>query len=152
MSLSSHPAPLGSAAKPAGRGRVLIVEDDPEAALFATLVLRERGRFEVTRTADPAMALVLATSRPWDLVLTDVDLPVMSGLELLAALRALTPGVPVLLVTASPAHAFPDAPDPAGHPGASAGGRPDGLLIKPFGAEQLLTAAALLAGGGRRPG
>ncbi len=152
MSFSAHPAPLGSAAKPARRGRVLIVEDDPEATLFATLVLRERGRFEVTHTADPAVALLLATSRPWDLVLTDVDLPVMSGLELLAALRALTPGVPVLLVTASPARAFPDAPDPAGHPGTSAGARPDGLLIKPFRAEQLLTAAALLAGGGRRAG
>jgi CheY-like chemotaxis protein len=149
MSSSAHPSPLGSAAKPAGRGRVLIVEDDPEAALFATLVLRERGRFEVTHTADPAVALVLAMSGPWDLVLTDMDLPVMSGLELLAALRALAPGVPVLLVTASPARAFPDAPDPAGQPGASAGGRPDGLLIKPFRAERLLTAAASLAGGGR---
>jgi CheY-like chemotaxis protein len=149
MSFSAHPSPLGSAAKPAGRGRVLIVEDDPEAALFATLVLRERGRFEVTHTADPAVALLLATSGPWDLVLTDMDLPVMSGLELLAALRALTPGIPVLLVTASPVRAFPDAPDPAGRPGASAGGRPDGLLIKPFRAEQLVTAAASLAGGGR---
>ena len=144
MSFSAHPSPLGSAAKPGGRGRVLIVEDDPEAALFATLVLRERGRFEVTHTADPAVALVLATSRPWDLVLTDMDLPVMSGLELLAALRELTPGVPVLLVTASPARVLPVAPDSAG--------RPDGLLIQPFRAERLLTAAATLAGGGRLAG
>jgi CheY-like chemotaxis protein len=152
MSFSAHPSPLGSAAKPGGRGRVLIVEDDPEAALFATLVLRERGRFDVTHIADPAVALVLAASRPWDLVLTDMDLPVMSGLELLAALRELTPGVPVLLVTASPARAFPVAPDPAGRAGAPADGRPDGLLIKPFRAEQLLTAAVTLAGRGRRAG
>jgi CheY-like chemotaxis protein len=152
MSFSAHPSPLGSAAKPSGRGRVLIVEDDPEAALFATLVLRERGRFDVTHTADPAVALVLTASRPWDLVLTDMDLPVMSGLELLAALRELRPGVPVLLVTASPARAFPVAPDPSGRPGAPVDGRPDGLLIKPFRAEQLLTAAVTLAGGGRRAG
>ena len=145
MSFSAHPSPLGSTARPAGRGRVLIVEDDPEAALFATLVLRERGRFEVTHTADPAVALVLAVSAPWDLVLTDMDLPVMSGLVLLAALREVAPGVPVLLVTASPARAFPGAPDPD----APTGGRPDGLLIKPFRAERLLTAAATLAGGGR---
>ncbi len=148
MPFSAHPSPLGSTARPAGRGRVLLVEDDPEAALFATLVLRERGRFEVTHTADPAVALVLAVSGPWDLVLTDMDLPVMSGMQLLAALRELTPGLPVLLVTASPARAFPVAPGPAGRPGAPAGGRPDGLLIKPFRAERLLTAAATLAGGG----
>jgi len=152
MPFSAHSSPLGSAARPAGRGRVLVVEDDPEAALFATLVLRERGRFEVTHTADPAVALLLAVSGPWDLVLTDMDLPVMSGMELLAALRALTPSVPVLLVTACPARAFSVAPGPAGRPGAPACGRPDGLLIKPFRAERLLIAAATLAGGGRLAG
>jgi CheY-like chemotaxis protein len=151
MSFSAHPSPLGSAAKPAGRGRILVVEDDPEAALFATLVLRERGRFEVTHTANPAVALLLATSGPWDLVLTDMDLPVMSGLELLAALRELTPSLPVLLVTASPACAFPLAAGPAGRPGAPAGAQPDGLLIKPFRAERLLSAATTLADGGRWP-
>lgn len=151
MSFSAHPSPLGSAAKPAGRGRILVVEDDPEAALFATLVLRERGRFEVTHTADPAVALLLATSGPWDLVLTDMDLPVMSGLEMLAALRELTTSLPVLLVTASPACAFPLAAGPAGRPGAPAGAQPDGLLIKPFRAERLLSAATTLADGGRWP-
>jgi CheY-like chemotaxis protein len=152
MAFSAHPAPSGSAAKPAGRGRVLIVEDDPEAALFATLVLRERGRFEVTHTADPAAALVLAARGPWDLVLSDMDLPVMSGMELLAALRARTPGVPVLLVTAAPARAFPIADGPACGPDAPAAGRPDGLLVKPFRAERLLSAAITLAGGGRLAG
>jgi two-component system OmpR family response regulator len=147
MPFSPHPAPPGSPAEPAGRGRVLIVEDDPEAALFATLVLRQRGRFDVTHTADPAVALVLAASGPWDLVLTDMDLPVMSGMDLLAALRELVPRVPVLLVTASPARAFPVAPGSAGRPGAPVGGRPDGLLVKPFRAEQLLSAAITLAGG-----
>ena len=147
MPFSAHPSPTSSAAEPAGRGRVLIVEDDPEAALFATLVLRDRGRFEVTHTADPAVALVLAARGPWDLVLTDMDLPVMSGMELVAALRELTPSVPVLLVTASPAGAFPVAPGPASRPGAPVGGRPDGLLVKPFRAEQLLSAAIRLAGG-----
>ena len=147
MFSSAHPSPLGSTAKPAGRGRVLIVEDDPEAALFATLVLRERGRFEVTHTADPAAALVLAASGHWDLVLTDMDLPVMSGTELLAAVRELRPGVPVLLVTASPAGASAAASGTAGRAGAVAGARPDGLLVKPFRAEQLLTAVIALVDG-----
>jgi CheY-like chemotaxis protein len=146
MPSSAHHPPTGSAPEPAGRGRVLLVEDDPEAALFATLVLRGRGRFDVTHTADPAAALVLAAGGHWDLVLTDMDLPVMSGTELLAAVRELTPGVPVLLVTASLAGASAAVPGPAGRPGA-AGARPDGLLVKPFRAEQLLSAAIRLTGG-----
>jgi CheY-like chemotaxis protein len=148
MPSSPHPIPSASAAEPAARRRVLLVEDDPEAALFATLVLGERGRFEVTHTANPAVALVLAASGPWDLVLTDRDLPVMSGMELLAALRELAPRVPVLLVTACPSGAFPAA-GPAGQAGTAAGARPDGLLVKPFRAEQLLSAAVTLAVGGR---
>jgi two-component system cell cycle sensor histidine kinase/response regulator CckA len=148
MPSSAHPTPAASQAEPAARKRVLIVEDDPEAALFATLVLGERGRFEVTHTPDPAVALVLAASGPWDLVLTDMDLPVMSGMELLAALRELAPRVPVLLVTACPSRALP-APGPPGRPAAATCSRPDGLLVKPFRAEQLLSAAVTLALGGR---
>ncbi len=147
MPSSAHASPPGGTAEPAGQGRVLIVEDDPEAALFATLVLRERGRFEVAHTADPAVALVLAASGPWDLVLTDMDLPVMSGMELLAALRESTPSVPVLLVTASPAGAIAAAARPGERLDGPAGGRPDGVLVKPFRAEQLLSAALGLTGG-----
>ena len=157
MPSSAHPtqpggrSPSESGAAPGARGRVLIVEDDPEAALFATVVLGERGGFEVARTADPAAALVLAASGPLDLVLTDMDLPVMSGLELLAALRERVPRVPVLLLTASPASAFPAAAGSPGRPGAPAGCRPDGVLVKPVRAERLLSTAIRLAADGRRP-
>jgi CheY-like chemotaxis protein len=82
------------------RGRILLIEDDPQAALFAIHVLANRGRFEVTHTADPAVALLLAASERWDLVLTDLELPGMSGLELIDALRRVAPAVPVAVVTA----------------------------------------------------
>src|ERR1700729_800963 len=107
MPSPAHPPSPRCEAEPIARKRVLIVEDDPEAALFARLVLSERGQFEVAHTADPSVALVLAARGPWDLVLTDMALPVMSGLELVAALRELAPRVPVLMVTASPPGAFP---------------------------------------------
>jgi len=35
------------------RGRIILVEDDPEAALFAVHVLTKRAQFDVTHTADP---------------------------------------------------------------------------------------------------
>jgi CheY-like chemotaxis protein len=91
-----------------------VVEDDPEAAEYFTHVLTKHGKFQVTHTADPAVALALAATEPWDLVLTDLDLPLMSGLELLAALRRKAPSLPVVLVTAhtlDPAPATPDAPN-----------------------------------------
>jgi CheY-like chemotaxis protein len=47
------------------RGRILVVEDDPEAALFVVHVLANRCRFEVIHTADPLVALRLATDEHW---------------------------------------------------------------------------------------
>src|SRR6266536_1661476 len=73
------------------RARILVVEDDPEAALFLVHVLANRCRFEVIHTADPVTALRLAAGEHWDLVVTDLDMPGMTGLELLGALRQLAP-------------------------------------------------------------
>ena len=75
------------------RGRILVVEDDPEAALFAVHVLAHQGQFDVTHTADPAVALRLAADEHWDLVLTDMEMPGMTGLELLCALREVAPAL-----------------------------------------------------------
>ena len=81
-------------------GRILVVEDDAEAAFYAVYVLTTMGHFEVAHTPDPAVALRRASSEPWDLVLTDLDMPGMSGLELLGALRQAVPALPVAVITA----------------------------------------------------
>lgn len=121
------PGPAGS------RGRILVVEDDPEAALFAVHVLANRGRFEVTHTADPAVALRLAAAGGWDLVLTDLDLPGMTGLDLLDALRRVAPALPVAVMTA---HAD----------GIALPGRADEFLAKPLKMDQLIAAVTALIG------
>ncbi|HET9971489.1 MAG TPA: response regulator [Streptosporangiaceae bacterium] len=76
------------------------MEDDPEAALFTVHVLTRRGQLEVIHTADPAEALRLAAAEHWDLLLTDLDLPGMTGIELLAALREVAPALPVAVTSA----------------------------------------------------
>src|SRR5580704_14944610 len=91
------PGAIGPAA--GSQARILLVEDDPEAALFAITVLAKRGPFEVTHVTDPAVALRLAAAGGWDLVLTDVEMPGMTGLELLDALRRIAPALPVVVIT-----------------------------------------------------
>lgn len=134
MGLTSQPPGLPAAPRAAARQRVLLVEDDPEAALFAVYALAKRGRFEVTHTADPVAALALAAAEPWDLALTDFDLPLMSGVELIGELRAIAPSLPILLLTA---RSGDELPFPAGS-------KPDGLLAKPVSAERLLAAVEAL--------
>lgn len=130
-----------------------MVEDDPEAAEFFRHVLVTRGRFEVTHTPDPVSALALAAAQCWDLLLTDLDLPGMSGLELLAALRPMTPRLPSIVVTAHALGLSPGAatPGPVGTgiviPGTV---KPDAILAKPVKADLLLdTARTLVARMGR---
>jgi CheY-like chemotaxis protein len=118
---------------PASSGRILLVEDDPDAATFFRLVLAGRGGYDVTHTADPAVALALATSEMWDLLLTDLHLPGMTGLELLVAVRSARPAMPVVMVSAH---------DPALlHLPC---GFPDAFLHKPVPPVQLVTTIATL--------
>jgi LmbE family N-acetylglucosaminyl deacetylase len=93
---------VSSASQPESPGRILVVEDDPEAAAYVLHVLRTRGGFEVTHIADPAAALDRARAERWDLVLTDVEMPGMTGIELLEAVREITPQLPVAVYTAHP--------------------------------------------------
>jgi CheY-like chemotaxis protein len=123
------------------RGRILLVEDDHEAAWFAAHVLTTMGRFDVVHIADPRVALDRACSERWDLVLTDLHLPAMTGLDLLVALRQAVPALPVVVVTA----------DASPGPGTDTARRQaDAFLRKPVPAARLVeVATALIDDAGR---
>lgn len=66
---------------------ILLVDDDPTLLEIYTEALREQG-CEVATARDGEMALALAQALPPDLILTDVAMPGMNGLELCRQLRA----------------------------------------------------------------
>lgn len=78
--------------------RVLVVEDEPVLLHTLAYNLRREG-YEVVTVSDGASALRTARATPPDLVLLDIMLPVMSGLDVCRALRA-EGSVPILLLTA----------------------------------------------------
>jgi len=80
--------------------RVLVVDDDPDVALLVKTVLERRAGCIVDVAADGNAALArIAEVRP-DVVVTDIEMPGLNGLELLAALRERIPAVPVVVMTA----------------------------------------------------
>jgi LmbE family N-acetylglucosaminyl deacetylase/ActR/RegA family two-component response regulator len=81
------------------RGRIMVVDDDAVTGRFMAHVLGKRGGFEVRHVPDAQSALAIARSQPWDLVITDVEMPGMTGLELLRALREIAPDLPVAVIT-----------------------------------------------------
>jgi DNA-binding NtrC family response regulator len=76
---------------------VLLVDDDPGVRFALTEVLADRG-YRVITAGSGAQALNLLDGV--DVVVTDLSMPGMDGLELVAQIRARTPGLPVILLTA----------------------------------------------------
>lgn len=81
-----------------GKGRVLIVEDEAKIVELLRLYL-ERDGYQVSAAADGPQALELAEKEKPDLVLLDLNLPGMDGLEVCRRLRARGP-VPIIMLTA----------------------------------------------------
>ena len=79
--------------------RVLIADDEPNARRMLQILLTKLG-CEVASADNGKTALALLRERPADLVVTDLNMPEMNGLELLTALRAEGNAVPVIVVTA----------------------------------------------------
>jgi CheY-like chemotaxis protein/anti-sigma regulatory factor (Ser/Thr protein kinase) len=79
--------------------RILVVEDSRTQALEIQLLLEEAG-FEVTLAGNGLEGLAALKQGLPDVVLTDLQMPQMNGLELVEAVRQEYPGVPVVLMTA----------------------------------------------------
>ena len=78
--------------------RILIVEDEEAIARFLELELRHEG-YEVGKAADGRTGLELALIGQYDLVLLDIMLPVLSGMEVIRRIRRENQ-IPVIMLTA----------------------------------------------------
>lgn len=106
--------------------RILIVGDEEKIARFVTLELEHEG-YQVEHAADGRTAVDLALERDYDLILLDVLLPQLNGMEVLRRVRK-HKDVPVIMVTARDAVMDKVA-------GLDAGA--DDYLTKPFAIEEL---------------
>ena len=78
---------------------VLVVDDDRDHNQALAKIF-ERAGYRVGTAGDGQEALRVLTERPFDLVITDLRMPRMNGLDLLRTIRTMSPHVPVLIVTA----------------------------------------------------
>ena len=78
------------------RLRILLVEDDVIFAAVTAEVMRERALVRWTPTAESALAA--AGEKDWIWIITDIELPGMSGLELAMKLKSAQPHVATLIL------------------------------------------------------
>jgi CheY-like chemotaxis protein len=106
--------PDRTAGRPASTPAILVVDADPDVLSFVERVLRPAGaELTVAGTGRAALrAIADGASKP-TVLLTAIELPAMTGIELSARVRALRPGIHVVMMTADPesAEAARDRPD-----------------------------------------
>lgn len=122
--------------------RWFVVDDESMLLRLTEQVLLKFSTADVRTCADPCEALGHMTTEPADLELlvTDLNMPGMDGLELARRVRVIAPRAKVVLITGS-AMSLPDARTLAAH-------GVDFLLPKPFGVVELMAAVRRLCDAG----
>lgn len=116
--------------KAEGGWRLLLCDDSDSERSALAVLLRRRG-YEVDEAADGNSALVMLKARRYDLVLLDLQMPMMDGFEVLAWIQKHTPEQPVVVLSGLPAEEIGEGilrlPEHELPP----------LLLKPIRSEQL---------------
>jgi putative two-component system response regulator len=112
--------------------RILVIDDEDVIRMLVVEILESAG-YDVTSAESAEVALALLEDADFDLVVSDVIMPGLSGLELLESVRARRASLPVVLVTGAGTY---DTLSQALTRGAA------GLVTKPFAHSDLQTAVA----------
>ncbi len=115
---------------------ILAVDDSPSIRQMVKLVLGTSGH-AVTEACDGSEGLAKATAQKFDLVLTDLNMPVMNGIDMIRGLRKMPAmnGVPIVFIST-------ESDDGAKQEARAAGAT--GWITKPFKPEQLDAVVAKL--------
>lgn len=80
-------------------GMILLVDDEPHIRKFVALILRQLGTPVIVEASNGEEAIAVYRRENPDLVLLDVSMPKMDGIETLKALKAIDPNCAVIMLT-----------------------------------------------------
>lgn len=110
--------------------KILVVDDSESIRMLVSTILENAG-FEVERAIDGQDALQVLNEKPFNLIITDLNMPRMDGISLIEEVRV-TPHhnrVPILMLTTESQTSFKEKARNAGA---------TGWIVKPFVADSLL--------------
>ena len=89
------------------RRRILVVDDDPMVLFVYHDTLKDLGdEYEIVTTPSGLKALDEIKDKPFDLIITDLNMPDLGGVELTEAIRQASPDTTVVWITAYGCHRF----------------------------------------------
>jgi DNA-binding NtrC family response regulator len=80
--------------------KLLIVDDEPDMLKLLGMIIRDKTPYETITTNNPVEALDLVKKGGYDLLITDLKMPGLDGVEMLEAVKRLDADIPVIIMTA----------------------------------------------------
>ncbi len=80
--------------------RILAVDDEPDMLRLLTMIMKEKTPYEITTTNNPLEALELVKRGGFDLIIADLKMPGLDGMELLDSIKRIHEDIPVIIITA----------------------------------------------------
>ena len=80
--------------------RILVVDDELDMLMLLRMIIEDNTDYEVETTNNPSEALKMVRENNYDLVITDLKMPGMDGLELCDEAGEIDPDLPLIIITA----------------------------------------------------
>ena len=110
---------------------ILIVDDELDILTVLAMIISDKTNHKVTTTNNPFEVVELIKEGAYDLLIADLKMPGMDGIELMGEVKKLDEHIPILIITA---YGSPELAEKAIHKGAY------DYITKPFRKEQILIA------------
>jgi DNA-binding NtrC family response regulator len=112
-------------------GKILIIDDETDMLVMLEMLITDKTGHEVVSTNNPFELEELLSNHDFNLVITDLKMPMLDGMEILELVKKKDPDIPVIVITA---FGTLEAAEEAVHQGAY------DFITKPFRKEQILVA------------
>ncbi len=80
--------------------RLLVVDDEPNMLRLLKTILMDKTGYEVTTTNNPLEVSKLLQEAPYDLVITDLKMPLVDGIDLIGIVKNIDANIPIIVITA----------------------------------------------------
>lgn len=80
--------------------RILVIDDEPDMLMLLRIMIEENTDHEVETTNNPSEGIKLFSQKDYDLVITDLKMPGLDGIELFDEFQEIKPDIPMVMITA----------------------------------------------------
>ncbi|MBM4294164.1 MAG: response regulator [Deltaproteobacteria bacterium] len=80
--------------------RILVVDDEPNMLRLLKTILSDQTGYDVVTTNNPLEVSKLLQEDRFDLVISDLKMPLVDGIDLIGIIKKIDPGIPIIIITA----------------------------------------------------